>query len=90
MGSIPRNNIFLVREKVAESRKSKEKIYELEAKVSQLEEQLKTEKNDFREQKALVLSNVSFMRRRNLFMFLCRRWNKVRLIVQIFLVSKKR
>ena len=59
MGSIPRNNIFLVREKVAESRKSKEKIYELEAKVSQLEEQLKTEKIDFQEQKALVLSNVS-------------------------------
>ena len=65
MGSIPRNNIFLVREKVAESRKSKEKIYELEAKVSQLEQQLKTEKNDFQEQKALVLSNVSSeMRRR--------------------------
>ena len=63
MGSIHRNNIFLVREKVAESRKSKEKIYELEAKVSQLEEQLKTEKNDFREQKALVLSNVSSIRR---------------------------
>jgi len=51
-------NEITVREKVAESRKSKEKIYELEAKVSQLEEQLKTEKNDFREQKALVLSNA--------------------------------
>merc|ERR1711917_222662 len=65
-------NEITVREKVAESRKSKEKIYELEAKVSQLEEQLKTEKNDFREQKALVLSNVSCMRRLYFFsLFLC-------------------
>merc|ERR1712235_205165 len=51
-------NEITVREKVAESRESKEKIYELEAKVSQLEQQLKTEKNDFQEQKALVLSNA--------------------------------
>lgn len=51
-------NEITVREKVADSRKAKEKIHELEEKLSTLESQLETEKTDFQAQRALVLSNA--------------------------------
>jgi len=51
-------NEITVREKILESRRSKDKIHQLEEKLSELEHQLKTEKSDFKEQRALVLSNA--------------------------------